>query len=153
MPKTTHGDYGSPLYKTWSRIKKRCQNPNVDSYLFYGGRGIKLCERWQDYSNFLEDLQEHPGAPLQLDRIDTNGDYEPGNVRWVSPKDNARNRRNNTLLSFNGKTQCITAWAEELGWGRHVILNRLKLGWSVEDTLTIPKGSRPGGWGPNRKKK
>jgi hypothetical protein len=137
-------------------MKRRCYTPSHDSYPSYGGRGIKVHEPWHVYPIFAKEIREtigeHPGKGFQLDRIDNNGNYEPGNVRWATAKENTRNRRSNTLLTFKGKTQCVSAWAEEMGWGRQVILNRLKLGWSTEEILTTPKGAKAGGWERRRSK-
>ena len=88
----THGLSSHPLYRGWSAMKQRCINPSNSSYRIYGARGIKVCDRWQKFENFLEDMGERPKG-LQLDRIDIDGNYEPSNCRWVTPLDNANNRR------------------------------------------------------------
>ena len=154
---THHGEVGTPLHSSWISARKRCYSPSHDSYPYYGGRGITMHPDWADYTVFASDIRQsigdHPGKGFQLDRIDTEKNYEPGNVRWATPKKNARNRRSNTLLTFDGKTQCVSAWAEEKGWGRHVILTRLKLGWSVEEVLSTPLNADPGGWVRRRKRK
>ena len=133
-------------------MKKRCYNKRFASYPFYGGRGIRIYKDWHEYPKFAAairaEIGEHPGRGYQLDRIDNSKNYEPGNVRWVTAKQNARNRRNNTQLTWNGKTQTASAWCEELGWERNVIYSRLRLGWSAEEIFTTPIGARHGGpWG------
>lgn len=97
--KTKHGMVGTPTYNTWVKMKERCTNPNDKRYSDWGGRGIKVCDRWLDsFENFLEDMGEKPEG-LSLDRIDNNGDYEPNNCRWADnsiQKFNSRIHSNNT---------------------------------------------------------
>jgi len=128
-----------PEYRPWCAIKTRCLNPNDRSYPAYGGRGITICDRWQDsFENFLADMGPRPTVLHSIDRIDNDRGYEPGNCRWATSRDQARNTRRNRALTFNGETQCIRAWEEQLGFGRGVINARLKLNWSVERALTEP---------------
>ena len=109
-----HGRCGAPGYNVWQRMKQRCLNPNKPDFSYYGGRGIKVCERWLDYANFYEDMGEPPEG-MQLDRIDNDKDYEPSNCEWRTRKQNCRNRRSNMLLTHEGRTQTAQDWAEELG--------------------------------------
>jgi len=101
----THGLNGSPTWNTWSSMKTRCTNPKATNYGLYGGRGIKVCDRWQKFELFLHDMGERPIGKT-LDRIDVNGDYEPSNCRWASKEEQAQNRRQtkmvnkDTLLNF-----------------------------------------------------
>ncbi len=96
-PNTKHGHSprnGKPslTYNSWAHMKNRCQNPNYSEYKYYGGRGIKVCERWQDFTNFLADMGERSEG-LTLDRINNSKGYEPGNCRWVTPKEQRQNQR------------------------------------------------------------
>ena len=101
-----HGRSGTPLYKTWADMWDRCTNPNNRAYERYGGRGIKVAEEWADFETFARDVGDIPPDPpgwegrvryWSLDRIDNSGDYEPGNVRWASPSEQAQNRRKVTV--------------------------------------------------------
>ncbi len=88
---TTHGRSKTKMYVAWKTMRRRCADPTHDKYARYGGRGIKVCDRWQLFENFLADMGERP-AGMEIDRIDNNGNYEPGNCRWVPHKDNCNNR-------------------------------------------------------------
>lgn len=90
---TTHGMHKHKLYKVWSTMRHRCNNSNDPNYKYYGGRGIKVCERWDKFENFLSDMGFRPKGKMTLDRINNDGNYEPGNCRWVTHKENCQNRR------------------------------------------------------------
>lgn len=90
----THGMSRTPIYESWKAMRKRCLNPNAPKYRLYGGRGITICERWDYFENFREDMGERP-IGLSLDRIDNDGNYEPGNCRWATQKEQQNNRSNN----------------------------------------------------------
>ncbi len=122
---------------------QRCYDVGKSNYRYYGGRGIRVCERWQGkdgFVNFLADMGEKPTPKHTIDRHpNKDGDYEPGNCRWATMKEQSRNTRRNRMLNFQGKTQCVSAWEEELGFPRDVVKHRIgKLKWSVEDALTKP---------------
>lgn len=87
----------TPLHRLWLNMRNRCNNPKTASYRYYGGRGIKVCARWDRFVNFAADVGEHPGSGWTLDRIETDGDYEPGNVRWATRTTQARNRNYNRV--------------------------------------------------------
>jgi hypothetical protein len=128
----------TPTYRRWLAMHQRCVNSSLADYDIYGGRGIRVCERWQSFENFLADMGEQPDGK-SLDRYpDTNGNYEPGNVRWADPKQQARNKRNNLLMTFRGQTLCQSEWAESLGIHKETLRKRLAMGWSVEKAFLTP---------------
>ena len=138
---TKHGHSKSETYKVWANMIQRCTNPHSENYDNYGGRGIIVCKRWMKFENFLTDMGNIPEG-CQIDRINNDKGYYRVNCRWATPKQNSRNRRNNHLATHNGKTQCITAWAEEIGISKYTIYKRLRCGWSIEKALTTPVKQR-----------
>ena len=130
-----HGMSFSREYRSWESMLNRCEKTNDREYPMWGGRGIKVCERWHDFNNFYADMGERPKGTT-LDRIDNNGDYEPSNCRWATAKTQSNNRRNNTLITYNGRTQTLQQWADEVGIGATTIHNRISnLGWSIEEAM------------------
>lgn len=120
-------------------MKCRCLNPNDDRYPDYGGRGIEVCDEWIcSYSNFLAYVGRKPSPELVLDRIDTNGHYEPGNVRWTTYSRNNRNARSNRILTFDGKSMCVADWADCIGLPESTISARLIEGWPVDKIFRTP---------------
>ena len=99
MKQYQHGLYNHPLYHTWENMQQRCKNPGASGYEHYGGRGIKVCGRWSNFANFIEDMGEKPDKTYTLDRIDVNGNYTPDNCRWANKRQqsvNTRKRKDNT---------------------------------------------------------
>lgn len=143
--KTKHGHSRvantSSEYEIWTTMKQRCENQNAHKYPAYGGRGITVCKEWQDFSVFLADMGPRPEG-FSIERIDNHKGYSKDNCRWASRKEQQRNRRTNRLIEFNGKTQCLTAWAEELGMNVGTLRGRLKSGWSADKVLATPVNSR-----------
>lgn len=135
----SHGMNGTPTYRSWQAMLTRCTNSNRAQFKDYGGRGIKVCERWLKFENFLADMGERPDGTT-LDRFpNKDGDYEPGNCRWASRVEQNRNTRSNLQLTFCGKTQLAAQWADELGIKRYTLYARLNhYGWTVERALTTP---------------
>jgi hypothetical protein len=132
----THGMRRHPLYKTWAEMRYRCENPAKHNYRHYGGRGIKVCERWQEFPNFVADMGGRPQGAT-LDRIDLNGDYEPSNCRWATKTQQMRNMTTNRILTFNDQSKTLAEWSEITGLKVATIWARLELyGWTVEKALT-----------------
>lgn len=131
-----HGLHGQAIYATWHGMLSRCYNLKDPSYPRYGGRGIKVCERWHDLLLFVADLGERP-AGLTLGRIDNDGDYAPGNVRWESLTQQANNRRSSRLATLRGVTKTHAQWCRELGIKPPTLCQRLKRGWTVEEAFGV----------------
>jgi hypothetical protein len=128
------------LYANWATMKERCTNPKSVSYPNYGGRGIKVHPDWalkgnEGFANFLRDVGEPPTAKHSIDRIDNNGNYEPGNVRWAERKTQARNTRVNCNITINDETCTLAEWSERSGLKRETISRRLRLGWPSDRLL------------------
>lgn len=115
----THGETTTKEYGIWANMKTRCFNPNRKTYINYGGRGITICDRWiNSYENFLEDMGTCPEG-LTIERIDNNGDYEPGNCKWATTKEQAYNTRRNVWIEYGGKRMVRNDWIKKVGivWG------------------------------------
>jgi len=126
-------------YTCWLGMISRCENPNYIDYNLYGGRGIKICKRWRDsFEAFLQDMGCKPSPKHSIDRIDTNGNYEPGNCRWSNLKEQGRNKRNNVIFTHDGYTATQSEWSERTGISVATIRQRLLAGWSIADALTKP---------------
>lgn len=128
---TKHGLRYSVEYAVWSTMKDRCLNPRNKQFKHYGGRGVKVCERWMQFENFISDMGKRPKG-LSLDRINNDGNYEPPNCRWATIREQSRNKRSNKVLIFNGKKMCVRDWDRHCGFKDSTIRNRIKLGWTGE---------------------
>lgn len=132
--RTANARTTSPLYRIWKAMKVRCENPNSKDFPRYGGRGIKVCERWQSFENFLADMGDRP-AGMQLERSDNEKGYSPTNCCWATPRQQNRNKSTNVILEYRGQRLCLAAWAEKLGKPRTTILNRYHRGKSISEIL------------------
>ena len=120
-------------------MNSRCDNSDDHSYADYGGRGIRVCQRWQSFDLFLSDMGPRPGPGYSIERVDVNGDYTPDNCIWATKSEQARNKRNSIWIEFNGERLHIKEWAERTGIRRATLRYRyIKKGWSAERTLTTP---------------
>jgi hypothetical protein len=142
MPKTTHGMTGTAEHNIWHKMKSRCFNVKDKQFSFYGGRGIKPCERWMKFENFLADMGPRPSAQHSIDRKDNDGPYSPENCRWATPQEQNRNNRNNNLLTWRGETLSIVEWSERTGLPATALYKRFQMGWDVERMLTAPRRSQ-----------
>ena len=121
-----HGMCNTRLYRIWSDMKDRCTNPNNTKYSCYGGRGIAVCDNWHEFSAFKNwALSNGYDDNLTLDRIDTDGNYEPSNCRFLTIQRQQYNKRTNHLITYNGKTQTLTEWADERGIKRNTLDARI----------------------------
>ena len=137
----THGEAAKTKeYTAWMNMKKRCYDKNYKAYKWYGQRGITVCDRWlSDYKNFLDDMGRKPSQKHSLDRIDSNGNYTPGNCRWANQHTQATNSSHPHMISLGGKTLCMRDWAKELKIGETTLSARINTyKWTVERALTTP---------------
>lgn len=113
----------------------------------YGGRGITVCRQWENFSDFLADMGERPSPDHQLERIDNDKGYKPGNCKWATCSEQSNNRRSNRFITFAGKRLTLAQWSYQLGGSRHLIKDRLTRGWPLKKALTTPldKTKRHGG--------
>lgn len=138
---TKHGHLDTPTYHTWEGMKQRCANQRSKQYSRYGGRGIKICEQWMEFSNFLADMGERPEG-MSLDRRENSKGYFKSNCRWSTPSEQQRNTRRNRLITMNGETHCVTEWCEKLKIKRYVVDTRLRRGWTEAQALYTPVRKR-----------
>ena len=140
-----HGASKTRLYSIYHDMLRRCYDCENKRFSDYGGRGIKVCEEWKnDFSSFqLWALSHGYAEDLSIDRIDVNGDYSPGNCRWITMKEQACNKRTNHYINYHGKTKTIAQWERDLNFPVDVIRQRLnRHHWSVEKALTTPPRKR-----------
>ena len=132
-----HGMTRTPTYVVWSLMRRRCHRPASEhEKRLYMDRGVAVCDRWHDFVNFLKDMGVRPDGH-QIDRIDPGGNYEPGNCRWVTPAEQARNKRSTRFIEFNGERLCLADWAKKLGVAPVTLHARLgRLRWAKERALT-----------------
>lgn len=132
-----HGRINTSEYRSWSHMINRCCNPRDIGYQDYGARGITVCESWKiSFAQFFKDVGPKPSPKHSIDRIDNMRGYEPGNVRWATATEQARNRRSNHRLTIDGVTLTAVEWAERIGVSMDVIHSRLHRGWSDERAIT-----------------
>lgn len=136
----THGQSKTPEYKAWMNMWSRCTNPKTRYWHRYGGRGISVCSKWTSFEAFFEDMGARPISceRISVDRINCDGDYEPGNCRWATQKTQARNTSVNVMVCVGGKSMTLAEAVETTNIKYNTVLYRLKRGWSVERALAEP---------------
>jgi hypothetical protein len=136
----THGKHNMPEYQVWRSMKKRCLNPNHDSYKNYGERGIKVCERWlNSFENFISDMGERPSPKHSIDRINNNMNYETNNCRWATQTEQLNNTRFNVRIEHNGQNLTLAQWAKILNCDDGLIAARInKQKWDVKKAIETP---------------
>jgi len=130
-------------YNTWRMMHYSCENPNIHGYADYGARGITVCERWGDFKNFMMDMGRKPDPKFTIDRVNSDGNYEPANCRWVSKADQQRNKRNTLYVTYKGKRIAFCEIIKELSLSRPTVYSRLRSGWTLEAALAtahMPSG-------------
>lgn len=132
-----HGKSRSKAYPIWKSMRVRCTLKTRPEYPRYGGKGITVCDRWNSFENFLNDMGEPPPG-ASLDRINNEQGYSPDNCRWASNREQCRNRRSNVQVTYKGKTKILIEWCEELGLPYTRTRRRLAKGWSPEKAFTLP---------------
>jgi hypothetical protein len=134
-----HGLTGTRIRNIWRHMIRRCTQANHPSYQLYGKRGITVCKRWMDLALFYEDMG-HPPDGLSIERINNDGNYEPGNCRWATQVEQAHNTRRNRRIEFNGQEKLLCDWSRELGIKAPTLHRRLKDGWPISEAITKPVG-------------
>ncbi len=138
----THGASRTPEYRAWCQLKRRCLVSDSEDYQLYGGRGIKVCDRWlHSFENFLADIGPRPRPGYSVERENTNGDYEPENCRWATQREQCQNQRRNHVLEVDGERLPIAAWAERFGINPRAIWKRIKRGWPAKAAVSVPLGN------------
>ena len=150
--RTKHGKINTPEYQTWCAMKSRCRNKRHPCFADYGGRGISVCRRWDQFTAFYADMGDRPTPEHSIDRIDNNGGYWCGNAecpecgprnrtpncRWGTEEQQQRNRRNSHNITHDGRTQCLTDWAREYGIPANTLERRLSIGWDFLRAVSEP---------------
>jgi len=133
-----HGMSDTPIYACWAKMKSRCNNIKDKYYRQYGGRGIKVCERWNKFSEFFKDMGESYSQELSIERIDVNKGYFPSNVRWATASEQSLNKTNSTFLEHNGVRQTVSQWAKQIGLSDGALRHRIRVGWDTKRILETP---------------
>lgn len=126
-----------PGYVSWLSMKMRT-SPKHPNARYYYDKGVRVYEPWRNYDRFIADVGSPPSTESTIERIDVDGNYEPGNVKWVTMREQNRNRTSNKFITYNGETLCYEEWGERLGGSPGLVYNRLRMGWTEEDAVSKP---------------
>jgi hypothetical protein len=132
-----HGMMSHPLYGTWKNMRGRCNSPDHKNFEHYGGRGIKICPRWDDFILFVKDMGERPHPKYSLERINNDKDYSPENCKWATHTEQRNNTRVNKIITFLGVDYTIAQAAKIFSMKYQKLYSRLRRGWSVYDAITV----------------
>lgn len=128
----------SHIYKVWKSMRKRCNNPRSKDFRLYGGKGVKVCARWQDFKLFHDDMASSYRPGLEIERLDSNGDYCPENCKWATEREQSLNTNRARLITFRGETLNVSLWAERFGMDYDLLWQRLNAGWPMEKAISLP---------------
>lgn len=135
---TTHGMSRTPEYKVWKGMRRRCNEPSNDDYYLYGARGIRVCERWESFENFIADMGPRPSSSHSIDREDSDGNYEPTNCRWATPIEQGRNTSRVVRYEYRGDYMTVREFSEKYNLPIYAFKSRLQTGWSIERAIETP---------------
>lgn len=134
----SHGMSRTSTYKIWENMKLRCSSKSQRSYNNYGGRGISVCDKWKTFNGFIEDMGTRPSKKHTIERIDNDGNYEPGNCKWATYVEQATNRRNTIKILVDGELKAIAELSESCGIPYKNLYDRLRAGWSIDSAISTP---------------
>lgn len=138
-----HGMWHTRLYNIWRKMKDRCDNPHSNSYRYYGAKGVTVCQEWREFLPFCKwSLANGYADNLSIDRISSFGNYEPGNCRWATVKEQNNNTSKNIYITIGKETRTVQGWAEETGLHRNTIISRMQRGMSPEAAVLTPRHER-----------
>jgi len=132
----------TPEYNAWRHARQRCNNKDHKFYRLYGGRGIKVCGRWDDFRIFLSDMGRRPSSSHSLDRIDNNRGYAPENCKWSTTSEQNRNRKSTPLYTYKGEKKSVVYFSEKYKINKQTLWTRIYKGWSIKKSIETPVRSK-----------
>lgn len=155
MDRTKHGESGTRLYNIWKDMRRRCNNPNRKDFHNYGGKGTIVCDEWQESYVIFRDWAKNNGyeEDLSIDRIDSNGNYEPTNCRWITMAEQAKNTKQNIFIEINGETKILSDWCKQLGFNARTVMWRYETGIRGKELFAPKKTTMEGKYHTEKTKK